>query len=108
MQMLLNRNKHTNTIFFVDEASMIQTGDLTGDSLFSSRNILEDLVNYVQSGKNCKLVLIGDTAQLPPVGMDISPALDIRYLKSMFHLEVNNFELKEVVRQAESSGITSE
>ena len=104
-QMVLNRNKHVNTIFFVDEASMIQTGDITGDSLFTNRNTLEDLVNYVQSGKNCKLVLIGDSAQLPPVGMDVSPALDIKYLQSMFHLEVQNFELKEVVRQAEDSGI---
>ncbi len=105
MQMVLNKNKHSNTIFFTDEASMIQTGDLTGDSLFSNRNVMEDLVEYVRSGKNCKLVLIGDTAQLPPVGMDISPALDLDYLKSVFQASILHFELKEVVRQSLDSGI---
>ncbi|MCB2221933.1 MAG: AAA family ATPase [Bacteroidetes bacterium] len=105
VQMVLNRNKHAQTIFFVDEASMIQTGDVIGDSLFVNRNILEDLVSYVQSGKNCKLVLIGDTAQLPPVGMNISPALDMAYLKASFNISIFSFELTEVVRQAMASGI---
>jgi exodeoxyribonuclease-5 len=107
IQLVLNRNKHSHTVFFVDEASMIQTGDLMGDNMFSNRNILEDLVSYVHSGKNCKLVLIGDTAQLPPVGMNTSPALDIAYLKATFNTSINTFELTEVVRQAMASGILS-
>ena len=69
----LKENLHTNTIFIVDEASMIPE-DLN-DSL-SKRSLLEDLIKYVYEGIDCKLILIGDTAQLPPVHLDVSPALD--------------------------------
>ena len=93
-------NKHAYTLFIVDEASMIglETGS-TGKSL------LEDLVDYVYDGNHCRLMLIGDTAQLPPVGQSESPALDDRYLASAFSLNVLSTELTEVVRQQNLSGI---
>src|SRR5690606_1765777 len=75
MKFVLQSNKHRDTLFIVDEASMIP--DLPGDSkLFENGSLLDDLMYYVYSGQNCKLMLIGDTAQLPPVNLDISPALD--------------------------------
>jgi len=102
----LQPNLHTNTLFIVDEASMIQDSFQSGDfSLFSSRNLLEDLFDYVKNGKNCKIMLIGDTAQLPPVGLSISPALEISNLRSRFSIDIRHFELTEVVRQAAHSGI---
>jgi len=99
----LDRNLHTNTIFFVDEASMIS--NLTQEQVFfGSGNLLSDLVEYVMSGENCRLVIAGDTAQLPPVGFSVSPALEEEELK-YFDLEVIKCELTEVVRQALKSGI---
>lgn len=97
-------NKHTNTMFFVDEASMIpdSTG---GDGYFSGSDLLHDLIEFIKSGKNNKLILIGDTAQLPPVGLEISPALDIQSLKNTFSHTILTYELKEVVRQSLESGI---
>ncbi len=93
-------NKHSHTLFIVDEASMI------GLEPGSSRNsLLEDLIDYVYSGTHCRLMLIGDTAQLPPVGQSESPALDERYLQAAFALSVNWIELTEVVRQQSLSGI---
>jgi exodeoxyribonuclease-5 len=97
----LSENLHRNTLFIVDEASMISAD--SGESLFNS--LLENLFEYVYSGDNCKLILIGDTAQLPPVGSDESPALNRDYLKSAFHLNIHLFELKEVARQRLESGI---
>ncbi len=99
-------NNHKNTIFMVDEASMIADSVSDPDgSLFSSRNLLNDLMNYVYSGKNCKMILIGDTAQLPPVGLDESPALNLDILKNSFPFMLTSFELTEVVRQSLDSGI---
>jgi len=74
-------------------------------NLFSSRNILDDLLSYVFSGENNKLLFIGDSAQLPPVGLDNSPALDIEFMKKSYDLIIDSFELTEVVRQAQMSGI---
>jgi len=106
VRLTLARNIHKNTIFLVDEASMIPDNSVSPDmSLFSRRNLLEDLINYVYEGENCKLILIGDTAQLPPVGLEVSPALNIEYLEHFFDLSINTYELKEVVRQALESGI---
>ncbi|MBC8486424.1 MAG: AAA family ATPase [Bacteroidetes bacterium] len=106
VRLTLARNIHKNTIFLVDEASMIPDNSVSPDmSLFSRRNLLEDLINYVYEGENCKLILIGDTAQLPPVGLEVSPALNMEYLKRFFDLSINTYELKEVVRQALESGI---
>ncbi len=97
-------NKHRDTIFIVDEASMIP--DTPSDSkLFGNGSLLDDLLMYVYSGHNCKLILIGDTAQLPPVHLDLSPALDADKLSLNYNKEVIKLELDEVVRQAEDSGI---
>lgn len=100
----LQPNKFKNTIFIVDEASMIS--DVSTDtSLYPNGSLLDDLIHYVYTGENCKLILIGDTAQLPPVGMDESPALQPDYLRLNFPVEVGTMELNEVVRQEEDSGI---
>ncbi|MCG2459559.1 AAA family ATPase [Flavobacteriaceae bacterium F89] len=104
VKFVLAPNKHRNTIFIVDEASMIP--DAPSDSmLFDNGSLLDDLLMYVYSGHNCKLVLIGDTAQLPPVRLDLSPALDGHKLALNYNKEVVKIELEEVVRQAEDSGI---
>ena len=93
-------NKAKNTLFIVDEASMIgEQRDFCGSSL------LDDLLSYVFSGENCRLLLIGDTAQLPPVESRESPALDCEYLTSEFPVTAATFELTEVKRQALESGI---
>lgn len=102
MRMVRGQNKHKNTLFIVDEASMIGEG-----REFGTKSLLDDLLEYVFSGEQCRLLLIGDTAQLPPVGSDDSPALDIDYLQSQFPLTIASFELTEVKRQALQSGILS-
>ena len=100
----LQPNKHRNVIFIVDEASMIP--DINQDSkLFENGSLLDDLMQYVYSGHKCKLLLIGDTAQLPPVKLDVSPALDKRTLENHYKKTVTEIELDEVVRQQEGSGI---
>ncbi len=100
---VLNFNKSSNTFFIVDEASMIneQSKEI---SAFGSGNLLRDLIDFVESGKNCRLILIGDTAQLPPVKLDISPALDNNILES-YGYKVIEVYLTDVIRQAKSSGI---
>ncbi|MFB9056006.1 ATP-dependent RecD-like DNA helicase [Mariniflexile ostreae] len=101
---VLQPNKHKNTLFIVDEASMIP--DAPSDSkLFENGSLLDDLITYVYSGQQCKLLLIGDTAQLPPVKLDLSPALDEHTLALNFNKEVTKMELDEVVRQGLDSGI---
>lgn len=101
---VLQPNKHKNTIFIVDEASMIP--DTAGDSkMFENSSLLDDLMQYVYSGHQCKLLLIGDTAQLPPVKLDLSPALDANTLTLNYNKEVTKMELDEVVRQEQDSGI---
>ena len=101
-EFVLDRNLHKHTCFIVDEASMI--GDRSADSVFGSGDLLRDLLDYIESGSGCRLVLVGDTAQLPPVGLDISPALNPERLIS-FGYTVREIELTDVVRQAEGSGI---
>ncbi|MFD0962458.1 ATP-dependent DNA helicase [Pseudofulvibacter geojedonensis] len=104
LSFVLQPNKHKNTIFIVDEASMIS--DVNSDSkLFENGSLLDDLLMYVYAGHNCKLVFIGDTAQLPPVKLDISPALDENKLALNYNKTVDFLELDEVVRQSEGSGI---
>lgn len=106
MAFTLQQNLHTNTIFIVDEASMISnTGGLSGNGNFGGGSLLDDLISYVFNGNSCKLIFIGDTAQLPPVGLDVSPALDIDFLKASYYFQVDWHELTEVVRQTENSGI---
>ncbi|MEI6455790.1 MAG: AAA family ATPase [bacterium] len=99
------KNYHKHTLFIVDEASMIQHAIAAEGALFGRRNLLDDLFQYVQSGENCRLLFIGDAAQLPPVGMDESPALDSKFLSTTYHLSIDTFELTEVVRQTRESGI---
>lgn len=102
----LQPNLHANTIFIIDEASMISiSGGLSNSGGYNNSSLLDDLISYVFSGTNCKLIFIGDTAQLPPVGLDISPALDIDFLKAAYSFQLNGFELTEVLRQNKNSGI---
>ncbi|WP_299886454.1 AAA family ATPase [uncultured Lacinutrix sp.] len=104
VKFVLQPNKHKNTIFIVDEASMIP--DSPGDSkLFANGSLLDDLMQYVYQGHHCKLLLIGDTAQLPPVKLDISPALDENTLSLNYNKSVSKMELDEVMRQEQDSGI---
>jgi exodeoxyribonuclease-5 len=104
VQFVLAPNKHRNTIFIVDEASMIP--DAPSDSkLFENGSLLDDLIYYVYSGHQCKLVLIGDTAQLPPVKLDLSPALKAERLELNYDKEVIKIELDEVLRQSVDSGV---
>lgn len=106
MAFTLQQNLHTDTIFIVDEASMISnSGGLNTGGTFGGGSLLDDLISYVFNGNNCKLIFIGDTAQLPPVGLDVSPALDIDFLKASYYFQVDWHELTEVVRQTENSGI---
>lgn len=91
-------NHHTDTFFIVDEASMISTQTDSGT------NILEDLIQYVYTAEGCRLILLGDTAQLPPVGMSESPAMSIPVLHS-YGLAVTKVTMTETVRQASQSGI---
>lgn len=100
---VLQTNKHKNTIFIVDEASMIP--DDKQQQSFEAISLLDDLISYVNEGENCKLLFIGDTAQLPPVKLTVSPALDAEILKHQYFKEITEIELDEVMRQHENSGI---
>jgi ATP-dependent exoDNAse (exonuclease V) alpha subunit len=99
----LQPNKHKDTIFIVDEASMISNAPIE-NGMYENSSLFDDLLSYVYSGVNCKLILIGDTAQLPPVNLDMSPALE-EDNSSFFNLEIGHIELDEVMRQEEGSGI---
>jgi len=100
---VLDRNLHKETYFIVDEASMIPDESSEG-SMFGSGRLLDDLLEYVYTGADCKLILVGDVAQLPPVGSIVSPALDENVLRGTgFALQM--FELRQVIRQSEGSGI---
>jgi len=101
---VLQSNKHRNTIFIVDEASMIPDAR-QHQKLFESGSLLDDLISYVYSGHQCKLIFIGDTAQLPPVKLSVSPALEESTLLYDYHKNVTQIELDEVMRQHETSGI---
>lgn len=96
------KNKSKNTVFIVDECSMISDRN---ENSWDYRSLLGDLIEYVFSGENCRLLLIGDKVQLPPVGLDISPAIDIQILKNEFNLTVASFEMTETMRQSLESGI---
>ncbi len=102
----LKENKSEDTIFIVDEASMIGADAMNFkfDDL-ASGDLLDDLITHVYSGERCKLMLIGDEAQLPPVGSDRSPALVADGLRLNYDLFLAEIHLKEVIRQAQDSGI---
>lgn len=99
----LNINLSKHTLFIVDEASMISNEGLSS-SVFGSGRLLDDLIQYVYSGEGCRLILMGDTAQLPPVGEEESPALSPSLLAS-YGLEVYESTLTQVMRQLSESGI---
>lgn len=99
----LNKNLHKNTVFIVDEASMISNSSVSGN-VFGSGRLLDDLMHYVYSGENCKLILVGDNAQLPPVGDAQSPAMYKEMLRS-YGNDVIESVLTEVVRQSGRNGI---
>lgn len=97
------RNKNHHTLFIVDEVSMIATG--TNGENWGNRDLLADLIDYVFEGEGNKLLFIGDDAQLPPVFSEESPALELSYLRSAFSLNADSYQLTEVVRQTQDSGI---
>lgn len=100
----LRPNKHKHALFVVDEASMI--ADKSTDSgAFGSRSLLDDLLLYISNGHYCKVLFIGDTAQLPPVGLTLSPALDKRVLDLSYHLNPVMHSLTQVIRQAAKSTV---
>ena len=104
-EFVLDKNLYKETYFIVDESSMI-TNDSGDYSIFGSGRLLDDLISYVYNDWKCKLILLGDTAQLPPVGLDISPALDVKILEE-YDLEAISVGLDEVMRQSKQSGILS-
>ena len=101
---VLQTNKSKNTIFIVDEASMISSTS-QNKKLFDTTSLLSDLIQFVYSGYKCKIIFIGDTAQLPPVNSKLSPSLDPDYLEENYNKNVLSIELDEVVRQEVLSGI---
>ena len=107
-QFTLRDNLHKHTLFIVDEASMIsgngQWAMGNGQALFGSGNLLDDLVRFVYSSEGCSLLLLGDDAQLPPVGSTQSPALSEEYMAG-YQLDIHSHTLTEVARQANNSGI---
>jgi ATP-dependent exoDNAse (exonuclease V) alpha subunit len=105
MNWTLAPNTYSNTLFIVDEASMIADKGTQTAMFQESQNLLKDLLEFVASGVNCRLLLIGDLAQLPPVGQEESPALDIKLLSKFYGLRAGHFELTEVVRQSLDSGV---
>lgn len=99
----LDKNLHSKTIFIIDEASMIANRK-QDNAIFGSGMLLDDLIDYVNNDRNCKLILVGDTAQLPPVGMTLSPALDLEKIRH-YSASAKEIILTDVVRQALQSGI---
>lgn len=104
VEIIRKENKWNNTLFIVDEVSMISNNSHESE-LFGNKNLLSDLMDFVFEGENNKLLFIGDDAQLPPVHSHESPALNIQFLKNSFHLEIDEYQLTDVVRQASESGI---
>lgn len=104
LRFVVSKNENKNTIFIVDEASMISNASQGKNSIFGSGNLLDDFIKYVFSGKNCRLILSGDTAQLPPVGLSNSPALERTTIEA-YGKEVIEYQMTEVIRQAFNSGI---
>ncbi len=98
-------NKLKNSIFIIDEASMIGDNSQINNSIFNRSSLLDDVMQYVFSQSGNKLILVGDTAQLPPVGTSISPALDINNLNNSYTITSFGFEMKEVMRQSLDSSI---
>ena len=106
LTLTIKENKHSNTLFVVDEASMIPDSEKNNRfGNYTGRDLLSDLIAFVYNKKNCFMILVGDTAQLPPVGLEISPALNPKNTHHFSHLSLDTYELTQVVRQAENSPI---
>ena len=104
IKFILKKNRLKNTFFIVDEASMI--GNNTNQSkLFENGSLLDDLIKYVYNGAKCFLILVGDTAQLPPINLQLSPALNINELEKKYNKTITSILLRKVVRQHSRSGI---
>ncbi len=103
LRITLQKNLHKNALFIVDESSMIGTS--SSSSLNGSGCLLDDLIAYVKQGQNCNLFFVGDMAQLPPVGENLTPALDAKYLEKNYGFNVYTSTFKTVVRQQYESGI---
>ena len=99
---VLDFNKDEHTFYIIDEASMITNSSY--DSIFGSGDLLSDMISYVNSGKSCRLIIVGDKAQLTPIGRSESPALE-HWVLNEYNSKVTNCELKEVVRQQEDSAV---
>lgn len=100
---VLDKNLHSKTFFIVDEASMISDTSVD-NSIFGTGNLMDDLIQYVYNDRKCKLILLGDTAQLPPVGYTMSLSMNKSFLQK-YNLEILEIELRLVVRQSQESGI---
>jgi exodeoxyribonuclease-5 len=98
-------NKLNNSVFIIDEASMIGDNSQINNYVFNKSSLLDDVMQFVFSQRGNKLILVGDTAQLPPVGTILSPALDINPLNNSYSITSFDFEMKEVMRQSLDSGI---
>ncbi len=106
MRLMVSPNLSKHTVFIVDEASMLGDFTMQQDGTISGRNLLEDLINYVFSNVGNKLIFVGDEGQLPPVGSDFSPALNLQYLEREYsELNLTEFRLTKVLRQSEDSDI---
>ncbi|MDR1561630.1 MAG: AAA family ATPase [Dysgonamonadaceae bacterium] len=103
-EFVAGKNLHKNTLFIVDEASMIANDGKSTSTSFGTGQTLDDLIHYIYTGDNCRMLLLGDSAQLPPVTQSSSPALDNAII-SGYGLHVHEVTLRQVVRQAEESGI---
>jgi ATP-dependent exoDNAse (exonuclease V) alpha subunit len=104
VEFVMKENKSVRTLFIVDEASMISDEPISG-GMIANNSLLEDLLLYVSEGTECQLMLVGDTAQLPPVGQELSPALDLKHLEGRYGLNVKRIELTEVMRQSDTSSV---
>lgn len=102
---VLKENKWKNAVFVVDEASMISDQEGLLQNQWQKSSLLDDLMEYVFSGEHCKMIFLGDTAQLPPVHMEMSPALMVDQLQAAYNLTIADLELDEVLRQKKHSGI---
>ena len=104
-KVILSKKQSPNTIYFIDESSMIADGTKVGENYYSERNLLEDILNFMFAKPNCKLIFVGDTAQLPPVGFNGSPALQVKTFTQQYHIDASISILTQVVRQIDTSPI---
>ncbi|GHV42824.1 ATP-dependent exodeoxyribonuclease [Bacteroidia bacterium] len=105
MECVVKQSLYANTLVIVDESSMISDENKKNDNSFFVSSLLDDLFEYVESGCNCKILLVGDNAQLPPVGLPHSPALEVDFLQKRFFGKIYFCEMKDIVRQSQDSGI---